>query len=168
MKMLFEVTANAASMVLAPKTRQIEWLTSHLPDPKDQRDYARQKAVAAISSTIERAMKSANLNRVAIAEKLGWEKSQVSRALRGTHNMTIFTLGDLLWACDLEVENFDRAVTRLGVVEVSIEDNEAWAQTAAVVYYPSRSPPIHVDQIQVLSISSQSGSAAYYVPSLTS
>ncbi len=137
---------NGASLVSAPKTRKIEWLVSHLPDPKDQRDYARQKAVAAISSTIERAMKSANLNRVAVAEKLGWEKSQVSRALRGTHNMTIFTLGDLLWACDLEVENFDRAVAPLGVVEVLIDDNEAWAQTATMVYHPSRSPPFPMDQ----------------------
>ncbi len=114
--------SHGSGNAVAPEVQEIHWLRDHLPDPKAQREYVREKTAAAISSTIERAMKGKHITRSALAAKLGWEKSQVTRALRGTHNMTIYSLGDLLWGCDLELEDFDKAITRLGVVTVPIDD----------------------------------------------
>ncbi len=110
----------------------MDWLSEHFPDPKDQREYARQKCVEAIGSALERAMETANLNRVGLAAKLGKSKSQVSRILGGAHNMTLYTLGDLLWACGAEVD--DLVLSPLGVVQVVSED----ATTRVQVDYPSK------------------------------
>jgi antitoxin component HigA of HigAB toxin-antitoxin module len=110
-----------------PGTRKVNWIAEHFPDPAQQREYARQKCVEAVGSALERAMESANLNRAALANKLGKSKGQVSRILGGAHNMTLHTLGELLWACDVEVD--DLVLHPLGVIEVSTED-ERWASVS--------------------------------------
>jgi antitoxin component HigA of HigAB toxin-antitoxin module len=143
-----EVLASGQSSFRQPGTRQVNWLNEHLPDPADQRAYARQKCAEAISSTIERAMSAANLNRAGLAQKLGKSKPSISRMLRGAHNMTLFTLGDLLWACNLEVENFDSALAPLGVVNVAADDAEEWnslpVYRAAPLMYAQSGQPIPV------------------------
>jgi transcriptional regulator with XRE-family HTH domain len=113
----------------------VDWLSEHFPDPEDQREYARQKCVEAIGSALERAMEAANLNRVALATKLGKSKSQVSRILSGAHNMTLYTLGELLWACNVEVD--DLVLAPLGVVSVSTNDQSLWSRVSQAETEPS-------------------------------
>lgn len=105
---------------------RFNWLDQHLPDEEDQREYAREKCVEAVAATLDHAMVWSDLNRSALAERLGKSKSQVSRMLSGVHNMTLRTLGDLLWACRLEVVDFDQAVGPLGAIDVPSEDGFLW------------------------------------------
>jgi len=69
-------------------------------------------------------MERAGLNQQALALALGKQKGQVSRALSGAHNMTLNTLGDMLWACNAEVRNLELAP--LGVIDVSTDDADQW------------------------------------------
>lgn len=115
---------NGTAQVRTPNATTVNWLAEHFPDPADQREYARQKCVEAIGSALQRALNAAKLNRVALAEKLGKSKSQISRILGGAHNMTLHTLGDILWACDVEVD--DLVLSPLGVVNVSLSDASVW------------------------------------------
>jgi len=50
-------------------------------------------------------MEAADINRSALAERLGRHKSYVTRALSARQNITIKTLSDLLWACGMEIES---------------------------------------------------------------
>lgn len=120
--LLLASSASGASEGVVPGTRTVNWLAEHFPDPDQQREYARQKCVEAIGSAIERAMATANINRSLLATKLGKSKGQVSRILSGVHNMTLYTLGDLLWACDVEVN--DLALAPLGVITVAVEQSQ--------------------------------------------
>jgi transcriptional regulator with XRE-family HTH domain len=74
----------------------------------------------------------ANMTQTAVASRLGKSKGYVSRVLSGAHNMTLHTLGDLLWATGTEVrwdpDTLDLHMGELGVVEVLIDDTEAWTQ----------------------------------------
>ena len=48
------------------------------------------------------------LTKTAIAGKLGWDKSALSRVLNGrTRNLTLKTVSDILWATDFEPVEFD-------------------------------------------------------------
>src|SRR5687767_11695286 len=116
-------TANGGGQASTPRYRAVNWIAEHFPDPEDQREYAREKCIEAVGSAIERAMENANLNRSTLAAKLGKSKSQVSRIMSGGHNMTIYTLGDFLWACNAELNDLELAP--LGIINVSIDD-ENW------------------------------------------
>ncbi len=104
------------------RVQRINWIAEHFPDPEDQREYAREKCVEVIGSAVERAMDHAGLNRAALADKMGKTKGQLSRILSGAHNMTLRTLGDVLWACDVEVE--DLTLKPLGVVDIATSGNQ--------------------------------------------
>lgn len=157
---IFHYVASGSLIAGHPKTRQINWLAEHFPSAEEQRDYAREKCIEAVTATLDRALESANLSQVALAEKLGKSKGQVSRILSGAHNMTLRTLGDVLWACNLEVVNFDAAVGPLGVIEVPVDEEEWWTEIMGG-YPPSRASPQPPDQTLVLFMPSTSGSTAY-------
>lgn len=157
----FRNVATGALDLGQPRKRQINWLAEHLPDAEQQRDYARDKCVEAVAATLHRALEGANLNRVTLADKLGKSKSHVSRLLGGAHNMTLRTLGDVLWACDLEVVNFDLAVGQLGVIEVAVDDSDRWMDVNAIAYSQTRSPPVLPEQVLVLQYLATGSSRAY-------
>ena len=98
----------------------INWLNRHLPDPQDQREYAKERCVVSVTDAIHGALEVAGLSQVEVAERIGKSKSFVSRALNGGQNMTLHTLGDLLWACNVEVRGLETGA--LGEVEVAWQD----------------------------------------------
>lgn len=85
-----------------PVRYEFNWLSEHLRTPEEQRIYAQELAVLVASQTIVNAMESAQLSRVELAKRLGKTKGFVSQVLSG-RNMTMRTLGDLLWACGKQV-----------------------------------------------------------------
>jgi hypothetical protein len=119
--------ATGANLALPQPSFAINWLERELPDPADQREYAQERCVVAITEGIGEAMERAGINRTQLAEKLGYTKGHVSKVLSGAHNMTLRTLGEFLWACGVEVR--DLAVAPLGILQVSHEDATEWHQT---------------------------------------
>lgn len=81
---------------------EFNWLNEHLRTPTERRMYAQELAVLLASQAIVDAMESAHLNRAELAARIGKTKGFVSQVLSG-RNMTMRTLGDLLWACDKQV-----------------------------------------------------------------
>jgi len=126
--------------VAGPDTRTVlvNWLARHAPTSEEQRAYAQERCLAAGTEAIAQSMEVAGLNRAQLAERLGKNPGYITRVLNGTHNMTLRTLGDMLWACDMEVRDLD--VRQLGVVEVSSADALDW-QLFPEVAVDSRSPP---------------------------
>ena len=88
---------------------RVNWLREILPNETEQRDYARERGAIVLTEAIGDAMEAANLNRSALAERLGRHKSYVTRALSARQNITIKTLSDLLWACGMEIESLQLA-----------------------------------------------------------
>jgi transcriptional regulator with XRE-family HTH domain len=84
-------------------------------------------------------MEDAGLTQAQIATRLNKTPSYVSRVLNGAQNMTLHTLSDMLWACNVEVRDLD--LTPLGIIEVSLEDADEWrifdVQSCSIV--PSQS-----------------------------
>jgi len=122
-------------------TKQIFWLDKHLPDPQDQRDYTRDRCVTAFTEALGEAMRNANLSRAGLAEKLGKSRGQISRLFSGAQNMTLHTLADVLWACSMEIVDPMLAWGPLGVIEVPMEYEPAWATLAQDFVVDSRAPP---------------------------
>lgn len=81
---------------------EFNWLDEHLRTPTERRMYAQELAVLVAAQTVVDAMESADLSRAELAARLGKTKGFVSQVLSG-RNMTMRTLGDLLWACDKQV-----------------------------------------------------------------
>jgi len=105
-------------------------------------------------------MENADLNQSALAKRLGRTRGHVSKILNGAHNMTLYTLGDMLWACDAEVRHLE--TVPLGVIEVSIEDAKDWEMVTTTVS-PSRSPPFGADQSLDWPFLVESSSANYAI-----
>jgi len=124
---------------LRPATRQVFWLNKHLPNPEDQREYARDRCITAFTEALGKAMHNANISRAGLAEKLGKSRGQISRLLNGAHNMTLVSLADVLWACNLEVEDPELAWGELGVIEVSAGKAPEWEALGPLI--TGRSPP---------------------------
>lgn len=118
-----------------PRTRRFNWLARHFPDPEQQREYAREKCVEAIASAVDTMIDKAGMSQTAIAEKLGKSKGYVSRVLSGAHNMTLHTLGDLLWATGTEArwdpDTRHLEMVELGVIDVLTDDHEAWSDVVS-------------------------------------
>lgn len=93
----------------AAELMRVEWLKEVLPAPEDQREYAREHTTIVLTEAIGEAMEAANLNRLALASKLGRHKSYVTRALSARQNITLKTLSDLLWACGMELASVEVA-----------------------------------------------------------
>jgi predicted XRE-type DNA-binding protein len=116
---------SGASSQSPPATVRISWLARHLPDPEDQREYARERCIVAVTEALGGAMETAGLTQSALAERLGRTRGHVSKVLNGAHNMTLRTLGDMLWACDMEVRDLELA--QLGVIEAKFDDAAEWS-----------------------------------------
>lgn len=91
---------------------EVNWLARELPNPEDQREYARQRAIVAISEAIGEELEAAHLTRSELAKILGVSKGRISRALQN-RNLTIGTIAEMLWACNLEISGLQTA--KLGV-----------------------------------------------------
>ena len=105
-------------------TTSISWLARHLPDPEAQREYARERCVVVATEALGEAMEDAGLSQAMLADRLGKSRGYVSKVLNGAHNMTLHTLGEMLWACNVEVHEME--LSPLGVIEVANEDALQW------------------------------------------
>lgn len=76
----------------------------------DARQAAFARLVARVIDALNHAVDKRTVEgatRKEIAEKIGCDKSSLSRALNGTsRNLTLKTVSDILWACDFEPEEF--------------------------------------------------------------
>jgi transcriptional regulator with XRE-family HTH domain len=115
--------ADSAGVLSVPE-HQLNWLATALPDLADQKEYAKERCIVAVTEAVGMAMERAKLTRSEVAERLGKHKSYVTRALNGAHNMTLRTLGEILWACDAEVRDLDLA--KLGVVHTDFDLAFEW------------------------------------------
>ena len=118
-------TASSISGFFSSNMVSVNWLARELPDPSDQRQYAEERCIVAITETIAEAMERAGLNRTEVAERLGRTKGHISQLLSGKRNMTLRTLADILWACNLEVTGLDLGA--LGVISVPVSHAEGWS-----------------------------------------
>lgn len=85
------------------------WLLEFLPVEADQREYAREACMLSVTEVIADTMEREGLNRAQLADKLGFTKGHVSRLLTGDRNMTLGTLGELLWAAGVELSGINLA-----------------------------------------------------------
>lgn len=108
----------------ANPTVNVGWLSKELPDPADQREYARERVIVVVTEAIATAMEQANMRRADLAEVLGKTKGHVSQVLSGRRNMTLNTLGDILWACGQELEDLE--TIPLGYVACPSAEARKW------------------------------------------
>jgi transcriptional regulator with XRE-family HTH domain len=107
-----------------PTTVKLNWLERELPDPEQQRAYARERVIVAVTEALQEAMDDANLRRSDLAELLGKTKGHISQVLNGHRNMTLSTVGDVLWACGKELD--DLIVSPLGELDCSVDEAIDW------------------------------------------
>ena len=81
------------------------WLARQLPGHISLREYAEERAILAAARIAETAMNDAHVSRGMLAERLGASKAFVSQILNGSRNMTMRTLGSILWACGQELQD---------------------------------------------------------------
>jgi predicted XRE-type DNA-binding protein len=79
------------------------WLSRQLPAGASLRGYAEDRAIATITRSVQQTINEAGLSRSDLARLLGTTKSYVSQVLNGSTNMTLKTLGALLWASGHQV-----------------------------------------------------------------
>lgn len=79
------------------------WMARQLPRGISLRPFAEDEAISVLTSAVQDAIEDAGLTRSDVARLLGTTKSYVSQVLNGSTNMTLKTLGALLWACGLQV-----------------------------------------------------------------
>jgi transcriptional regulator with XRE-family HTH domain len=152
---VYDVAATGASSAQRPVIREVNWLVEHFPDPAQQREYAREKCVEAVAARLDQLMEEAGLSQTDLAARLDKSASQVSRLLSGAHNMTLYSLGDVLWACGRELRSLDDIP--LGIVEISVNDDEAWTKLNAGAF--SRSEQIEGSAVTVQDSSTETSSA---------
>ena len=104
-------------------TVEVNWLARQLPDPSDQREYAQERCIVAVTEALGEAISNAGLSNTELARKLGVTPARVSHIL-SERNLTLKTVADVLWACGLEFE--DMKAARLGVVSVPFEHAMEW------------------------------------------
>jgi transcriptional regulator with XRE-family HTH domain len=108
-----------------PTDLLVNWLERELPDEKDQREYAQERCIVAVTEALGAAMEQANLNRTQLAKKLGVSKSHISQVFAG-RNLTLRTIGEVLWACGLEVNDLE--VAPIGVSFLPAEQACEWGE----------------------------------------
>lgn len=114
----------------------LNWLDKELPDPNDQRRYVQERVVIAVTEAIAEAMEHAGLKRSDVAEKLGRTRSHISQLLSGRRNLTLRSLGDVLWACGVELDALQ--LSPLGRVLCPAEQAEDWYRHQAAQVDGSR------------------------------
>lgn len=79
------------------------WIRRQLPRGTSLRAFAEDEAISALTSAVQSTIDDAGLTRAEVARVLGTTKSYISQVLNGSTNMTLKTLGALLWAAGREV-----------------------------------------------------------------
>ena len=73
------------------------WMARQLPCGASLRGYTEERAVALLTQAAQQAIDSAGVTRSEAAKLLGTSRSHVTQVLNGSANMTLKTLGALLW-----------------------------------------------------------------------
>lgn len=106
-----------------PGVEEVNWLEREFPDPADQRQYAQERCIVAVTEALGAAMEKANVSRAELAQRLGVTKGHISQ-LFGGRNLTLRSIADVLWACKLEVQ--DLQLAPLGVMMVPLDQAAEW------------------------------------------
>lgn len=104
-------------------TVEVNWLARELPDPNDQREYAQERCIVAVTEALAEAISNAGISNTELARRLGVTPARVSHIL-SERNLTLKSVADVLWACGLEFEDLKAA--KLGVVRVPFEHAMEW------------------------------------------
>ena len=84
-----------------------DWLSPQLEAvgnrPQAGRVYAEENTILALTGDVVDAIRASGKTQAEIAETLGVSDAYVSQLLSGVRNMTMKTVGALLWTCGLEV-----------------------------------------------------------------
>lgn len=83
--------------------------------------YAEERCIVAITEAVAKAHAAANLSQADVAKRLRKTKAHVSRLLGGERNMTLRSLADLLWVCDLEVTDLRLATLGVSIVPSNMQ-----------------------------------------------
>ncbi len=79
------------------------WMARQLPPDTSLRGYCEDRAVSLVTRAVADAIDRSGLTRSDVARALGTTRSYVSQVLNGSTNMTVKTLGAVLWACGRQV-----------------------------------------------------------------
>lgn len=79
------------------------WMARQLPKGCSLRGYAEDRAVSELTKAVQDALDAAGLSRAEVADCLGTSRSYISQVLNGSANMTLKTLGALLWVSGRQV-----------------------------------------------------------------
>jgi len=90
------------------------WLARQLPAGASLRSYAEERAIINLTRQVQMALDAAGLSRAEVAQLLGTSRSFVSQVLNGSANMTLKTLGALMWAAGRQVDGIQSE--RLGTL----------------------------------------------------
>lgn len=112
--------------VVARQTVEVNWLDRELPNPDDQRKYAEERCRIAVTEHIAEVMAERGISRSEMAKRLAVTKGRVSAMFADT-NLTLRTVGNLLWACQMEVQ--DLVVGPLGTSFVSPDVAEDYVRS---------------------------------------
>jgi transcriptional regulator with XRE-family HTH domain len=135
------------------------WMARQLPAGASLRGYAEDRAISVVTAAVQRAIDNAGLSRADVARALGTTKSHVSQVLNGSTNMTLKTLGALLWACGRQVAELrstrmgsaaypaTRAIVITATIRSSAERETAYTmgrdEVASYHYGPITSGPLY-------------------------
>lgn len=100
----------------------------HLKSTAEERYYAQDSAMLAVTDAILRSIQAAGLKQAELAKRIGKSSSHVSQVLSGRRNMTLTTIADMLWACQQELS--DLVVSPIGQSEVSRDRMDVLLETA--------------------------------------
>lgn len=79
------------------------WIAQQLPSGTSLRTFAEDEAISNLTSAVQAALDRSGVTRAEVADLLGTTRSYVSQVLNGSTNMTLRTLGALLWAAGQQV-----------------------------------------------------------------
>lgn len=139
-----KMTKSGSSVVRTREDLPVgHWMARQLPEGASLRGYAEDRAISVLTQVAQEAIDGAGISRAEVAELLGTSRSYVSQVLNGSTNMTLKTLGALLWVAGQQV-------ARLETEPVAIGQQDKH-RCARVLRLPFTSPP---DEYQDLVISS--------------
>jgi transcriptional regulator with XRE-family HTH domain len=103
----------------AQTDHKVDWLSKQFPDLNDQREYAQERCIVALTESLGALIESAGISRAELAKRINRSKGYVSQVLSGSRNMTLRTLADIAWACGQEIGGLQSAP--LGIANVPFE-----------------------------------------------
>jgi transcriptional regulator with XRE-family HTH domain len=130
---------------LADDLPREHWISRQLPPGTSLRPFAEDEAISALTSAVQDALDDAGVSRSEAAELLGTTRSYVSQVLNGSTNMTLRTLGALLWASGRQVTGL--RTERLGA-EARVDKPKAVFTDRAVTTTVQKEQPYLVDAIR--------------------